>query len=107
MENHILEKKKSLSLFISKIAKLYFIAKEKCGSGEIHDVTDNNDYFVFITRVERAFDQLTDIEKEFINNDFFYEAYPNWWKKYYSRSNYYRIRKMSMLSFKEAFDHGA
>lgn len=99
-------KKKSLYRDICEIAELYFYAVKKSRNRDLSDVDGEiDDYMKFILRVKRAFEQLTETEKEFINNDFFFEAYPNWWKKYYTKSMYYRIRRQSMLSFREAFEY--
>lgn len=106
MENRIFKRKKTLTGFMSQVAEFYFLAKSKVNAVSLSDISpQQNDYLKYINRVEKAFNQLTDIEKEFINKDFFFEAYPNWWRKYYSRTTYYRIRKRSILSFKEAFNN--
>ena len=100
--------RKSLAIEVAEIAKMYFLALRKIRDGGLSDPSkDLSDYEKYIGRVQVAFDSLTDIEKEFINNDFFYQAYPNWWMKYYSKSKYYLIRKRSMASFLEAFEYEA
>ena len=45
----------------------------------------------------------TDIEKEFINNDFFYQDYPGWWKLTYKKSNYMKLRNDAINKFLEVF----
>ncbi len=98
--------RKTLKEEVEEIAKFYFIAMRIMKSESLNDLSDKaSDSQKCVSRVENAFESLTDIEKEFINNDFFYQAYPNWWKKYYTRSTYYLIKKRSMLSFLEAFEY--
>lgn len=108
MELTLKKGKKSPVQAIQEIAKLYFIALRKVREEGLRDsMYEPSDYEKYISRVQNAFDSLTDIEKEFINNDFFYQAYPNWWMKYYTRYKYYSIRKQSMMSFLEAFEYEA
>ena len=100
--------RKTLASEVAEIAKMYFIALKHIRDIGLSDPSkDLSDYEKYISKVQVAFDSLTDIEKEFINNDFFYQAYPNWWMKYYSKSKYYLIRKRSMASFLEAFEYEA
>ena len=100
--------RKTLHQEVEEIAKLYFIATRMMKNSCFSDSGGKpNEQQRYIMRVENAFESLTDIEKEFINNDFFYQAYPNWWKKYYTRSKYYLIKKRSMLAFLEAFEYEA
>ena len=106
MEFTLKKGKRNLTQEIQEIAKFYFIALQKIREEGLRDsIYEPSDHEKFISRVQDAFDSLTDIEKEFINNDFFYQAYPNWWMKYYSKSKYYMIRKQSMMSFLEAFEY--
>lgn len=99
--------RKTLRQEVEEIARLYFIATQMIKSEGLSDSSGTpSDHEKYIARVENAFESLTEIEKEFINNDFFYQAYPNWWKKYYTRSKYYLIKKRSMMSFLEAFEYG-
>ncbi len=108
MELTLKKGKKSPTEEIEEIAKLYFFAVRKAKELTLSDSDRGlTDYERFIDKVQNAFDSLTDIEKEFINNDFFYQAYPNWWMKYYSKSKYYSIKRKSMLSFLEAFEYEA
>lgn len=97
----------SLSNRIQQIADMYFVALRHVESGEeINGLRGTLVGFVaFINKVKNAYYQLDDLEKIFINNDFFYEEYPNWWKPIYSKSTYYRLKKRSMKRFKEAFDN--
>ena len=97
----------SLSNRIQQIADMYFVALRHVEScEEINGLRGTLVGFVaFINKVKNAYYQLDDLEKIFINNDFFYEEYPNWWKPIYSKSTYYRLKKRSMKRFKEAFDN--
>lgn len=93
-----------LNRSIKNIAKNYFSAKEKlkkhCEPQHLKFVTNR-----FIKRVEKAYSKLDNLDQYFINNEFFYEAYPFWWKKIYSKTTYYRLMRKSMTHFKEAFDN--
>ncbi|MBO4856218.1 MAG: hypothetical protein J5511_02455 [Bacilli bacterium] len=60
---------------------------------------------LFVNRVKTAYAQLDGLEQRIINNEFFYQDYPNWWKHKYCKSTFYRIKKKSMVNFLEAFEH--
>ena len=92
---------------INAIAEMYFWAISKKDYEQMIFDAENelSDYERFVIRVRHAFDKLSQTEKEFINNDFFYQEYPDWWKGKYSKATYFKIHKRSMLSFKEAFEH--
>ena len=97
----------SLEKSINQIAEKYFLAiSRRDEAGMIHDVEEGlSDYERFVLKVRRAFDKLSQTEKLFINNDFFYQDYPYWWLGKYSKSSYHKIRMRSMLAFKEAFEN--
>lgn len=79
---------------IEDIAKKYF---------EYLKDTKQEGSKTYIQKVKSAYSELDNLEQQFINNDFFYQNYPNWWKKLYPKTTYYRIKKKSMISFLEAF----
>ena len=92
---------------IEEIARLYFVALEKMKVS--HGLSDsgygNNDFREYVYRVRRAYHELDHLEQTIINNEFFYQEYPFWWERLFSRSTFYRLKKRSMLKFKAAFDH--
>lgn len=98
---------KSLSEKVQEISSLYFLALRRVREGEC--VSDSgsvahDDQQFFIYRVRFAFHSLEDAEKIIINNEFFYNAYPGWWKEAFTRSTFYRLKKRCMLHFLEAFE---
>ena len=96
-----------LTLIITRVADMYFFALKRIDMQEVARDSKRSidDYKLYVVRVRRAFNRLASVEQKCINNDFFYQDYPNWWKKKYSRSSYYRLRKRSMINFKEALEH--
>lgn len=89
-----------LSDYIKKIANDFFSAREK-----IRNLEQVEFYSSYINKVQKAYDQLDPIGRDFINNEFFYQKYPFWWEKIYSKTTFYRLKRKSMESFKEAFEH--
>ena len=57
----------------------------------------------FVKRVEEAFSGLNPTEQLFINNDFFYEDYPDWWVKIYTKTQYSQYMKRSIVHFLRLF----
>lgn len=91
---------------VKEIARFYFFCNRhlkfmKCVSDSQKSETD---YQAYVTKVQKAYNKLDSLEQVFINNDFFYQAYPGWWMKFYTRATYYRIRKRSVDRFLEAFE---
>ncbi len=96
-----------LTVSIKRVAKMYFFALKRIDmENALSDsVRPINDYKLYVKRVRLAFERLSEVEQICINNDFFYEDYPDWWQKTYKRSTYYRLRRRSMINFKEALEH--
>ena len=83
---------------IKGLASLYFKALElsKNENGE-------KKQFHLVNLVRNAYASLNREERTFINNEFFYQKYPYWWKDYYSFSSYRRTKYKSMTHFLEVF----
>lgn len=90
-----------LSEYIQKIADDYFVARDKIQKRK--RIKNSLDY---VTRVKKAYEQLDPVDQNFINNEFFYQKYPMWWQDIYSKTTFYRLKRKSMESFKEAFENG-
>ena len=93
---------------VKAIADLYFYSLEVIKKRQqlLRDSEqDVDEYISYVVRVRAAFHTLKHVEQIFINNEFFYEAYPDWWRDLYKESAYYRIRKNSMKHFKEAVEN--
>ena len=67
-----------------------------CGVN-IHECTD------IILKVDKAFYSLTQSEQRLINNEFFYEARPYWWKESYSEEEYVTFLKQTIQRFLEVY----
>ena len=89
------------------ISNFYFLALKHISHPEkLKDSGESiGDYELYVARVRRAFHSLDYLDQTIINNEFFYEAYANWWKKLYSRSTFYRLKKKCMFRFLEAFNN--
>ena len=97
----------TMEIKIAQIAARYLLCKQfveekeyVCSSGE---KDSENFYSSYIYRVEKAYDDLEGSHREIINNDFFYQNYPNWWQSFYSKSSYYRIKNAAMKKFLRTF----
>lgn len=91
-----------------RIAHFYFVALRVIKHGQT--INDSNkitldDYESYIMRVRLAYNQLDLVDQRIINNDFFYQEYPGWWVKTFSKSTYYRLRSRSIKNFVEAFNN--
>lgn len=57
----------------------------------------------YLLKVEKAYRNLSEAERNLINNEFFYQSYHQWWKPIYSKATFYRNKKMAMQKFLGAF----
>ena len=96
-----------LATVVKEVADFYFYALKHVESrGRIFDSEEAMcDYERFVIRVRNAYDKLDNVEKAFINNDFFFEKYPFWWQNIYSKTTYYRLKRRSMTNFMEALNN--
>ncbi len=102
------KKHTNLSEEMCEIARNYFAAERMLrthvfgfSSGTNEEI---NAFKNYVKRVRDTYDSLEDIDKEIINNDFFFEDYPHWWEQRYSKSLYYRRKRMAMERFLKLFN---
>lgn len=86
---------KELENKMQEIADKFFYAKKKKEESE--------QYALFLNKVEKAYNTLSDLEKNLINNEFFYQSYSQWWRPLFSKATFYRYKKDTMQKFLEAF----
>ena len=63
----------------------------------------NNPFVLFCFTIEQAFYSLSSPLQKIINNEFFYQSYPGWWKEIYSEKHFKRLRKLAVYKFMEAY----
>ena len=70
-----------------------------------YDLDDDTFYLfiIYMQKVKEAFEALSQIEKRFLNYEYFYQAYPRWWKDSLSNYRYARIKRESIKHFLEVF----
>ena len=86
---------------IQNIAKIYLltIAKENPYIYAANNMTFSS----FHSAVELAYAALSSPQKRIINNDFFFQDYPGWWKSLYKKNNYLRLKSLAVNRFLEVF----
>lgn len=86
---------------IQNIAKIYLHTLSFSG-GEIYSLQSQTLYS-FLSAVELAYSSLSAPLQKIINNDFFYQDYPGWWKFLYKKSSYQRLKNQAIDQFLEVF----
>ena len=88
------------------IAKNYFLARSYLRYS--HYISEDNITLLcsYITNVKKAFACLKEEEQKFINNEYFYEANSDWWKKEYSFQRYNNLKNSAISHFLEVFHVG-
>ena len=57
----------------------------------------------FVCKVDHSFYLQNSLFQELLNNDFFYQNYPDWWQGVYSKKEYQLMKLMAVTSFLSAF----
>ena len=99
----------TLTKRMQEIANMFFTSKKYAEiTPKLYDVetdTSQNQYTLFVKKVEEAYAKLDPLEQLFINNDFFYQNYPYWWMEVYSKQNYNQYKKKAIIHFLRSFFH--
>lgn len=98
---------KDLNQMTIDVAEKFFFAKKiqelKIDSFLAESGLDEQcPYSSYLLKVQEAYETLNDLEKNLINNEFFYQSYNNWWKPLYSKATFYRYKKEAMRKFLRA-----
>ena len=86
---------------LKQIARLYLLSLSNQSQIKIHRITPN--LISFQNAVEVAYASLSAPLKLIINNDFFFQDYPGWWKPSYKRIHYRRLKNHAINDFLEAY----
>ena len=63
----------------------------------------SNPFIQFCFDVENAFYSLPSPLRKIINNEFFYQDFPEWWKSIYSKKHFTQLKKIAIYKFMEAY----
>ena len=63
----------------------------------------SNPFVRFCYDIEQSFYALPAPLRAIINNEFFYQSYKGWWKKFYSPKHFQALRKLAIYKFLEAY----
>ena len=94
---------KDLNQLVDDIAERFFQTRQNHSFLDDDNPTNIQDETIYLSKVQKAYDSLSDSEKNLINNEFFYQSYSWWWKAIYSKATFYRYKKEAMRKFLEAF----
>lgn len=108
MEQFSVKTFKDLSDMTCVIADRFFLARRiNAMKNEDYiaefDLGNGDDYSQYLNKVCQAFASLNEMERNLINNEFFFQSYHNWWESIYSKATFYRYKKKAMLKFLGAF----
>ena len=108
MEQLIEKSFKDLEGMTDVIANRFFLARrihalkhEDCLAE--FDYGDGTNYDQYLEKVSRAFESLSEGERNLINHEFFFQSYHNWWESIYSKATFYRYKRKAMMKFLGAF----
>ena len=91
---------------MTTIAKNYFLARRYLNY--THYISEDNFALLcsYIGSVKKAFTHLKNEEQKLLNNEYFYEAPLDWWKKEYSLQGYNNLKNTAIAHFLEVFHVG-
>lgn len=93
---------KELDRLTNEIAEKFFYAQKMCDSQNhlLAETNEKYDYFAYIIlKIKKAYESLNELERNLINNEFFFQNYSSWWRPLYSRATFYRFKKEAMKKF--------
>ena len=97
----------TLTKRMQEIANMFFTSKKFADiTPKLYDIetdTSQNQYTLFVKRVEDTYATLDPLEQLFINNDFFYQNYPYWWMEVYNKKTYLSFKKKAIIHFLRSF----
>lgn len=98
---------KELSEMTEEVASRFFMAQRALKVLSNKDYINKSElpYEAYLKIVEKAYRSLDSKGQNLINNEFFFQSYQNWWIGLYSKANFYRLKKRTMLRFLEGIYH--
>ena len=98
---------KELNKMTEEVADKFFFARKALLVLNSNDIIKKYDlpYQAYLIKVEKAYSLLNEKQQNLINNEFFYQNYQYWWVGLYSKANFYRLKKLTMLKFLEGIYH--
>ena len=86
------------------VAEKFFFAKKMHETKKEHLLderllNENDPFDCYLLKVQAAYESLSDLQKNLINNEFFHQNYNQWWKPLYSKATFYRHKKEAMQKF--------
>ena len=94
---------KDLAQLVNAIAEKFFRTRQTNADYIRQNPLSDIDENAYLLKVQKAYNSLSENEKNLINNEFFYQSYTWWWKALYSKATFYRYKREAMRKFLEAF----
>lgn len=91
---------------IKDIARIYFLALQQMKSNYISsgEIDSFSPFYRYYIDVERTFRNLEVVDQRVINNEFFYDAYRDWWVGIYTEKQFKKIKRDAVKHFMEVFN---
>ncbi len=90
---------------IIEISKTYFLVLKKINANFFSsgDVDETSPFYLYYLDVEKTFSELKSEYKRIINNEYFYQAFSNWWISDYTPQEFKKAKRLAIKSFLEVF----
>ena len=88
---------------VSLVANNFFKARSILSNYAMLTESNTKMFLAYIHAVERAFELLNDNEKKCLNNEYFFEGKPEWWKSSFSPSEFEELHINTIKHFMEGF----
>lgn len=96
---------KNIDSLANQIVKNYFICKNQFAikSFSNGEVDYQNPFYIFYRDVELAYSLLNKEEKLIIENEYFFNTNPTWWRSFYGPKAYQLKKEQAVLKFVRYF----
>ena len=90
---------------IKEISKFYFIALKNLKEQSISskEIDNLSVFYKYYADVEEAFKRLDKEKQQIITNEYFYDAYSNWWINQYSKKEFAALKRIATKEFVRIF----
>ena len=92
--------------YTKSISNNYFICLNQIHENKFSEtdgVQMSSPFYKYYMDVELAFSKLCKPFRKIINNEFFYQSYPGWWKPFYPEDLFNKVKQIAIKEFVEAF----
>lgn len=88
---------------VSLVARNFLKAKKLLYSCPTLTESNTRMFINYIKAVQQAYEKLSEKEKRCLNNEYFFDDKPEWWKPYINENEFEQLHNQTVIHFMEGF----